>query len=113
MAQALGKRGQTPFLPRVPDTFTARSADHEAEGCSVSRNLIPEYVIQKVGGRFRLSAILQKRMQQLNRGAPRLVDIDTDDPMKIALAELMAGKIALAEDTGEVVVIGEKESEES
>jgi DNA-directed RNA polymerase subunit omega len=61
----------------------------------VSRNLIPEYVIQKVGGRFKLSALLQKRMQQLNRGAPRLVDIDTDDPMKIALAELMADRISL------------------
>jgi len=73
----------------------------------VSRNLIPEYVIDKVGGRFKLSALLQKRMQQLNRGAPRLVEIETDDPMKIALAELMAGKIALAENTaGEAVVVG-------
>lgn len=73
----------------------------------MSRNLIPEYVIDKVGGRFKLSALLQKRMQQLNRGAPRLVEIETDDPMKIALAELMAGKIALAENTaGEAVVVG-------
>ncbi len=73
----------------------------------MSRNLIPEYVIQKVGGRFKLSTLLQKRMQQLNRGAPRLIDIDTDDPMKIALAELLAGKVALIEGTGEVVAVGE------
>ncbi len=73
----------------------------------MSRNLIPEYVIQKVGGRFKLSTLLQKRMQQLNRGAPRLVDIDTDDPLKIALAELLAGKVALAEGTGEVVAVAE------
>jgi len=77
----------------------------------VSRNLIPEYVVHKMGGRFRLSSVLQKRMQQLNRGAPRLVDIDTDDPMKIALAELMADRITLAEGSGEVVVVGEGESE--
>ena len=86
---------------------TLRVGRTQAEVQQVSRNLIPEYVIQKVGGRFKLSALLQKRMQQLNRGAPRLVDIDTDDPMKIALAELMADKIGLAEGTGEVVIIGE------
>ena len=74
----------------------------------MSRNLIPEYVIQKVGGRFRLSSLLQKRMQQLNRGAPRLVDIETDDPMKIALAELMAGKVAIAEGTDEVVIVADE-----
>jgi len=79
----------------------------------VSRNLIPEYVVHKMGGRFRLSTVLQKRMQQLNRGAPRLVDIDTDDPMKIALAELMANKITLTESTGELAVVGEEDSEES
>jgi len=73
----------------------------------VSRNLIPEYVIQKIGGRFKLSSLLQKRMQQLNRGAPRLVDIETDDPMKIALAELIAGKIAVAEGTDEVVIVAD------
>lgn len=79
----------------------------------MSRNLIPEYVIRKVGGRFKLSALLQKRMRQLNKGAPRLVDIDTDDPMKIALAELLAGKISLSEETGEVVVgSGESEGKE-
>lgn len=78
----------------------------------MSRNLIPEYVIHKVGGRFRLSALLQKRMQQLNRGAPRLVDIDTDDPMKIALAELMADKISFVEDaSAETVVVGEPRAE--
>jgi DNA-directed RNA polymerase subunit omega len=84
----------------------------------MSRNLMPEYVIQKVGGRFKLSALLQKRMQQLNRGAPRLVDIDTDDPMKIALAELLSGKVALMEgtpeptpDAGPLALAGEPELE--
>lgn len=76
----------------------------------MSRNLIPEYVVEKVGGRFKLSALLQKRMQQLNRGAPRLVDIDTDDPMKIALAELMAGRISLAEDASIETAEGQEEA---
>jgi len=53
----------------------------------------------KVGGRFKLTALLQKRIWELVAGAPRLVDIRSDNPIDVAIAEVRAGKVELvAED---------------
>jgi len=53
----------------------------------------------KVGGRFKLTALLQKRIRELVAGAPRLVDIRSDNPIDVAIAEVRAGKVELvAED---------------
>ena len=48
-----------------------------------------------VGGRFKLTALLQKRIRELVAGAPRLVDIKSDNPIDIAIEEIRAGKIEL------------------
>ncbi len=48
-----------------------------------------------VGGRFKLTALLQKRIRELVAGAPRLVDIKSDNPIDIAIEEVRAGKIEL------------------
>ncbi len=50
---------------------------------------------QEVGGRFRLTALLQRRVQDLVRGSPTIVDGPT--PLRTALAEIEAGKIELSE----------------
>jgi DNA-directed RNA polymerase subunit omega len=52
-------------------------------------------IVRKVGGRFRLSSLIQKRMVQLNRGAPQLVDLQTKNLMEIVVAEIMQDKIFL------------------
>jgi DNA-directed RNA polymerase subunit omega len=53
----------------------------------------------KVGGRFQLTALLQKRIRELVAGAPRLVDIRSDNPIDVAIEEVRSGKIELvAED---------------
>lgn len=52
-------------------------------------------IVRKVGGRFRLSSLIQKRMVQLNRGAPQLVDIQTKNLIEIVVAEIMQDKIFL------------------
>ncbi|MEY3174324.1 MAG: hypothetical protein RLZZ436_2238 [Planctomycetota bacterium] len=52
-------------------------------------------IVRKVGGRFRLSSLIQKRMVQLNRGAPQLVDVQTKNLMEIVVAEIMQDKIFL------------------
>ena len=49
----------------------------------------------KVGGRFKLTALLQKRIRELVAGAPRLVEIRSDNPIDIAIAEVRAGKVEL------------------
>lgn len=47
----------------------------------------------KVGGRFKLTALLQRRIQEVIRGSPRLIEGKT--PLRSALAEIEAGKIEL------------------
>jgi len=48
-----------------------------------------EEIVNKVGGRFKLSTLIQKRLLQLNQGSRALVDLDTQDRMKIALQEII------------------------
>lgn len=55
----------------------------------------------KVGGRFQLTALLQKRIRELVAGAPRLVDIRSDNPIDIAIEEVRAGKIELVAEDAE------------
>ena len=58
-------------------------------------------LIDKVGGRFKLSTLIQKRLVALMKGAPPLVDLDTKDRMKIVLREILEDKIYL--DLGDEV----------
>ena len=54
-----------------------------------------EDIVQKVGGRFKLSTLIQKRLVQLNQGSRALVNVDTHDKMSIVLQEIMQDKIVL------------------
>jgi len=66
-----------------------------------------EDIVNKVGGRFKLSTLIQKRMVALNRGAPTLVDLPTKNLMQIVVAEIIHDKIYL--DTSCNVAVTEKE----
>jgi DNA-directed RNA polymerase subunit omega len=66
-------------------------------------------IARKVGGRFKLTTLVQKRMVALNRGARALVDLPTKDMMEIVVAEIMTDKIYL--DTSGRVKVAEDESE--
>jgi len=50
---------------------------------------------ERVGGRFRLTALVQRRIQEVIKGSPRLIEART--PLRSALAEIEAGKIELTE----------------
>jgi DNA-directed RNA polymerase subunit omega len=53
---------------------------------------------EKVGGRFRLTVLLQKRVRELVRGAAPLVDVRPgDSPIHVALREVLEGKVELVE----------------
>ena len=54
-----------------------------------------EEIVNKVGGRFKLSTLIQKRMIALNQGARPLVDVRTSDKMAIVIQEIMQDKIFL------------------
>ena len=54
-----------------------------------------EEIVNKVGGRFKLSTLIQKRLVALNGGSRPLVDIKTDDKLKIVVQEILQDKIFL------------------
>lgn len=54
-----------------------------------------EAIVNKVGGRFKLSALIQKRMVALNTGARPLVDIKGADKLTIVIQEILQDKIYL------------------
>lgn len=54
-----------------------------------------EKIVNKVGGRFKLSTLIQKRMIALNQGARPLVDMRGADKMSIVIQEIMQDKIYL------------------
>ena len=66
-------------------------------------------IVRKVGGRFRLSSLIQKRMVALNRGARPLVDLQTKNLMEIVVAEIMHDKIYL-DTSGNVKAVDDESS---
>ena len=58
-------------------------------------DLKEEAIVNKVGGRFKLSTLIQKRMVALNTGARPLVDIRGGDKMSIIVQEILQDKIYL------------------
>jgi DNA-directed RNA polymerase subunit omega len=59
-------------------------------------DLKEEWIVNKVGGRFKLSTLIQKRMVALNTGAKPLIDAHgISDKMQIVLREILEDKIYL------------------
>jgi DNA-directed RNA polymerase subunit omega len=61
-------------------------------------DLKEEGIVNKVGGRFKLSTLIQKRMVALNQGAKPLVEVPPQlrsDKMAIVLQEILQDKIYL------------------
>jgi DNA-directed RNA polymerase subunit omega len=54
-----------------------------------------EAIVNKVGGRFKLSTLIQKRMVALNTGARPLVDVRGGDKMSVVIQEILQDKIYL------------------
>ena len=54
-----------------------------------------EQIVNKVGGRFKLSTLIQKRLVALNGGARPLVTDDTVTRLEIVVREIIQDKIYL------------------
>jgi DNA-directed RNA polymerase subunit omega len=54
-----------------------------------------EGIVNKVGGRFKLSTLIQKRMIMLNQGARPLVEVRGGDRMAVVIQEILQDKIYL------------------
>lgn len=65
-----------------------------------------EEIVNKVGGRFKLSTLIQKRLVALNGGARPLVDMQAGDKIEIVVQEILQDKIYL-DANSEVRAVGE------
>src|SRR4051812_24367783 len=81
--------GPWPTWPRS-SSRTAAEADH-----AMLEELKEELIVNKVGGRFKLSTLIQKRMIALNQGSRPLIDGRGLDKMSIVIQEIMQDKIFL------------------
>ncbi len=50
-------------------------------------------IIQKLGGRFKLTALIQRRWLELMRGARPMIEPHGRGDMEIAIQEILEGKI--------------------
>jgi DNA-directed RNA polymerase subunit omega len=68
-------------------------------------DLKEEQIVNKVGGRFKLSTLIQKRMIMLNQGARPLVEVRDGDKMTVVIQEILQDKIYL-DNSGQVQARG-------
>lgn len=69
-----------------------------------------EEIVNKVGGRFKLSTLIQKRLVALNAGARPLVSLKTNDKMAVVVQEIMQDKIYL-DTSSNVKITGQTDTE--
>lgn len=69
-------------------------------------DLKEEEIVNKVGGRFKLSTLIQKRLVQLNAGSRPLVAPKSENKMEVVLQEILEDKIFL-DGSNEVKVTGD------
>lgn len=72
-------------------------------------DLREEEVIKKVGGRFKLSTLIQKRLVQINAGARPLVDDKGINKMQVVINEILQDKIFLDTELNVQVAAGAQE----
>jgi DNA-directed RNA polymerase subunit omega len=70
-------------------------------------DLREEEIVNKVGGRFKLSTLIQKRLVALNAGSRPLVDLQTDDKLAIVIQEIIQDKIYL-DSSKQLQITGEE-----
>ncbi len=60
-------------------------------------------IIEKVGGRFKLTALIQKRWLELMRGARPLVDTANKTTMEVVIDEILQEKITVDYEASGIV----------
>jgi DNA-directed RNA polymerase subunit omega len=58
-------------------------------------DLREEEIVNKVGGRFKLSTLIQKRLVALNAGSRPLINTKTENKLELVIQEIMQDKIYL------------------
>jgi DNA-directed RNA polymerase subunit omega len=69
-----------------------------------------EEIVEKVGGRFKLAALIQKRMLELLQGSRPLIDnTEGKTMMEIVVQEILQDKITIDESVAERKIRAEAE----
>lgn len=58
-------------------------------------------VIHRLGGRFRFTTLVQHRVRELMEGSRPLVERQGRNDIEVAIQEIVDGKIAIAEVSGD------------
>jgi len=58
-------------------------------------------IVEKVGGKFRLTALMQRRLKELVEGARPLVDVKGKTLVQVVAEEIMDDKISIDYDKSE------------
>src|SRR5262249_62054855 len=74
---------------------TDRDHSERVREVTMLDELKEEEIVNKVGGRFKLSTLIQKRMVMLNTGAKALVEVKGGDKMAAVIQEILQDKIYL------------------
>lgn len=63
----------------------------------------------KLGGRFRLAALIQRRLQEIVRTAPQILHQASESPLRLVLKEIEDDKIELEpdDDTPDTSILGD------
>lgn len=54
-------------------------------------------IIEKIGGRFKLAALMQKRWLELMQGSRPMIDLEGGNELEVIAREIIAEKIAAKE----------------
>lgn len=66
-------------------------------------------IINKVGGRFKLTALIQRRLEEMMQGSrPLIADTQGLTQMEIVIQEILQDKITIDDKTGEIAKMGEE-----
>ncbi len=60
-------------------------------------------IVEKAGGRFKLTSLIQRRLVQLMEGARPLVDRNGRSDLEVAIEEIMAERITLDFEPGKLL----------
>lgn len=65
-------------------------------------------IIRKVGGRFKLTALMQKRWVELMQGARPMVEPEGKTTLEVIAQEILEGKVGIDYEHSDIEPIGEK-----
>ena len=68
-----------------------------------------EEIVDRMGGRFRLCALIQRRMKQLIDGARPLVDRDGRTDLEVVVQEILEGKVQIGMEAASALPGGGEE----